>query len=53
LGEGSVSSKEMHGGGWANNWKQYYKPVKITDKIVIKPIWEQYEESEKSQVKGP
>jgi ribosomal protein L11 methyltransferase len=31
---------------WANNWKQYYKPTKIGDKIVIKPIWEEYEASE-------
>ncbi len=50
IGEGSVSYKEMHEEDWANNWKQYYKPVKITDKIVIKPIWEQYEESEKDLV---
>ncbi|MFQ9616050.1 MAG: 50S ribosomal protein L11 methyltransferase, partial [Clostridium butyricum] len=50
IGEGSVSYKEMHEEDWANNWKQYYKPVKITDKIIIKPIWEQYEESEKDLV---
>ena len=27
---------------WANSWKQYYKPVKIGEKIVICPAWEQY-----------
>ena len=28
---------------WANNWKQYYKPIKIGDRIVICPAWETYE----------
>jgi ribosomal protein L11 methyltransferase len=28
---------------WANNWKKYYKPLKVSDRIVIKPSWEQYE----------
>lgn len=27
---------------WANNWKQYYKPVKIGERIVICPAWETY-----------
>lgn len=27
---------------WANNWKKYYKPLKVSDRIVIKPSWEQY-----------
>jgi ribosomal protein L11 methyltransferase len=28
---------------WANNWKKYYKPLKVSRRIVIKPSWEQYE----------
>jgi ribosomal protein L11 methyltransferase len=28
---------------WANSWKQYYKPVKIGDRMVICPAWETYE----------
>ncbi len=31
---------------WANSWKDYYKPIKIGDKIVIVPAWEKYEEKE-------
>ncbi len=27
---------------WANNWKQYYKPVKIGERLVIVPEWEEY-----------
>ncbi len=27
---------------WANNWKQYFKPLKVGEKLVIKPSWEEY-----------
>lgn len=27
---------------WANNWKQYFKPVTVGEKLVIKPSWEDY-----------
>ena len=27
----------------ANNWKKYYKPLKVSSRIVIKTSWEQYE----------
>ncbi|MGN1481681.1 50S ribosomal protein L11 methyltransferase [Porcipelethomonas sp.] len=27
---------------WANNWKQYFKPLKIGRKILVKPSWEEY-----------
>ncbi len=28
---------------WKDQWKKYFKPVHITDSIVIRPSWEQYE----------
>ena len=28
---------------WKNEWKKYFHTTKITDKIVIKPSWEEYE----------
>lgn len=43
LGEGKVESEVMHEEDWANTWKQYYKPVKVGERIVVKPIWEEYE----------
>lgn len=27
---------------WANNWKQYFKPIRIGERLVIKPSWEEY-----------
>ena len=29
---------------WANNWKKYYKPIRVGKNIVIKPSWEEYDE---------
>ena len=43
IGEGKVMSKAVFEEDWQNSWKQYYKPVKIGENIVIKPIWEDYE----------
>lgn len=41
-----VISKKIYEEDWANNWKKYYKPTKIGENIVIKPLWEKYEASE-------
>ncbi len=27
---------------WANSWKQYYKPLKVGERMVICPAWEPY-----------
>lgn len=31
---------------WANNWKQYFKPLKVGEKLLIKPSWEKYENND-------
>lgn len=31
---------------WANNWKQYYKPFNVGSKLIIKPSWENVENTE-------
>lgn len=46
LGEAKVEHEKMYEEDWANTWKQYYKPSKIGEKIVVKPIWEEYEQKE-------
>ena len=43
VGEGKVEVEKMYEEDWANNWKKYYKPSKVGEKIVVKPIWEEYE----------
>lgn len=32
-------------GDWKDNWKAWFKPKKITERMVIKPSWEAYEPS--------
>lgn len=31
---------------WKDKWKEYFKPSKITDRLVVKPTWEEYEKAE-------
>jgi len=31
---------------WIDNWKKYYRPLEIGNKIVIKPEWEEYENTD-------
>ncbi|WP_046173877.1 50S ribosomal protein L11 methyltransferase [Domibacillus indicus] len=38
-----VSVSEVHEEDWATAWKQYYNPVKISEKFTIVPTWEKYE----------
>ena len=28
---------------WKDKWKDNFKPIKVTDRLVIKPTWEEYE----------
>ena len=42
IGEGIVEIGEVHQQDWENAWKKYYKPVKVSEKIVVKPTWEDY-----------
>lgn len=28
---------------WKDKWKEFFKPAKITDKLVVKPTWEEYQ----------
>ena len=35
---------------WANNWKQYYKPFTVGEKLIVKPSWEEIENSDGRKV---
>lgn len=37
-----ITLSEVREEDWANSWKAYYKPVKVGNRIVIKPTWEEY-----------
>ncbi|HEY5585541.1 MAG TPA: 50S ribosomal protein L11 methyltransferase [Ruminiclostridium sp.] len=42
VGKGFEGYNEVDDEDWATSWKKYYKPFKLTDRIVIKPTWEEY-----------
>lgn len=42
IGTGEVTVAEIDEEDWAHSWKQYYKPVKISEQLTIVPLWEEY-----------
>lgn len=42
LGPGTLTATIVEDEDWANAWKQFFKPMRIGERIVIKPSWEEY-----------
>lgn len=40
--EAEVSTRTVREEDWASTWKQYYKPVHVGRRIVVRPSWEDY-----------
>ncbi len=45
VGSGKISVSQTEDKDWMNNWKEFFKPFRVDDTIVIKPTWEQLTES--------
>lgn len=43
IGKAAIAVNDVHEDEWAHAWKKYYKPVHVTDRMTIKPVWEEYE----------
>lgn len=41
-----VEIKHVDEEDYANSWKQYYKPIKIGNRVVVVPEWEPYEKAD-------
>ncbi|CUH94147.1 Ribosomal protein L11 methyltransferase [Propionispora sp. 2/2-37] len=41
-GKGAIHCREVQEEDWASAWKEYFHPTRISDKIIIKPSWEEY-----------
>jgi ribosomal protein L11 methyltransferase len=41
-GSGLISCREVHEEDWATAWKEHFHPVKVGEKIVIRPSWREY-----------
>lgn len=42
-GKGYQGFNRVDDEDWATAWKKYYKPFNISDSVVIKPSWEEYD----------
>lgn len=41
IGEGTLTLEETDDKDWINNWKEFFKPFRVAQDIVIKPTWEE------------
>ena len=37
---------------WRDNWKEFFKPTRVSEKIIVKPTWEAYELTETDVASG-
>ena len=44
VGSGELTVSETEDKDWINNWKEFFKPFRVDDTIVIKPTWEELTE---------
>lgn len=49
-GKGYAGYSEVDDEDWATAWKKYYKPVRISERVVIKPTWESYSANQEDVV---
>ena len=45
-----IEEKTVKNEDWENNWKKYYKPLRIGSHIVIKPTWEDFTPEEGDRI---
>ncbi len=43
LGQRTIEISTTEDTDWVDNWKQYFKPFRLNENIVIKPTWENFE----------
>lgn len=50
IGKGTIAVSETEDKDWINNWKEFFKPFRIDETIVIKPTWEDLEEHKEGDI---
>lgn len=50
IGDGTIEYGFTKEEDWINNWKQFFKPLRLDDTIIIKPIWEELPEQREGDV---
>lgn len=50
LGVNEVQVNLVREEDWANEWKKYFKPIKVTDRFMIVPSWESYDKIDANEL---
>lgn len=50
VGPATFGEREVREEDWAHSWKQYYKPVRVSERMTIKPTWEAYEPQSEDEI---
>lgn len=50
IGEGIISTSETEDKDWINNWKEFFKPFRVDENIIIKPTWESLKEKKEDDL---
>ena len=50
IGEGTIEYGFTEEEDWINNWKQFFKPLRLDDTIIIKPTWEELTDQKEGDV---
>jgi ribosomal protein L11 methyltransferase len=41
-GNPRIELKDVYDEDWADEWKKYFKPIRVSERLTIKPTWESY-----------
>lgn len=50
VGSKKITASETEDKDWINNWKEFFKPFRVDDTIVIKPTWEKLTEQKETDM---
>lgn len=50
IGSNHMTISEVDQDDWANAWKKYYEPIKISNTFTIVPIWEDYKRQDSEEM---
>lgn len=50
IGEAKLTFSDTDDKDWLNNWKEFFKPFRLADNILIKPTWEELDQVAKDDI---
>jgi ribosomal protein L11 methyltransferase len=50
VGVGEIKVSDTEDKDWINNWKEFFKPFRVAEDIIIKPTWEKLDEIKENNI---